>query len=455
MDLNIELLPDVDGYTAYTTRGCYGQDDLFAGTVGRFSDCADMCSDDVLCKSLVYERGGTYFCALSSTCVSSANTPDDSYVLYVKSADPFLLAVRGTPYDGYPTGGCLSHNELGAFPNTSVQDCEKKCSSNEDCISFEYAKDGTTCRLSSSCIYRDTMKNPDDPFYFYQNQKRTWSTYFDGYNNGGCTIPDLGVYNDVGDISECATKCLEDPKCLSFWYHKAQGQRKLQWTPDTIPGPWWDGYPDCSDDDPACPDPACKLSVCTLADTVERPGDPYFFFEKKVEYESRKLQDSDGGVDVATPFNCRAVVDFMKAKQDYPFFVDLDKKYRNDLGGVRFEPVETDDGTCKVKVTMPPDPHNVDPDEDVACEFEATVLELFEKHDTLAKLKKNHPNVFQWVNDIVPSLDTRCGTHKKPHKSKKAKSAKKAKKKRKSTKGDKDVMSKNNKPSKKNGDIFV
>ena len=180
----------------------------------------------------------------------------------------------------------------------------------------------------------------------------------------------------------------------------------------------------------------------------------------------RNLQG--GGTDVETPFSCEAVVEFMQEKQDFPFFADLKDKFSNELNTIQYVAVETNDGKCTVKITVPPNP-DPNPDEDLTCELETAVVELLEKHDTLAKLQVNHPKVFRWVTDIVPSLSDDCkvkhptnhpATHK-PHnhepssldKPDRAKSSKKKKGKgKKGGKGKKEdniVSSKNDKQNKK------
>eukprot|EP00494_Astrolonche_serrata_P025870 UN26131 len=67
----------------------------------------------------------------------------------------------------YNTGGCVGKNELGVFYIT-LDECREKCLADSQCLSFEVEKDNERCHLSSSCVYDQTAKDPQDSFCFYE-----------------------------------------------------------------------------------------------------------------------------------------------------------------------------------------------------------------------------------------------------------------------------------------------
>jgi len=76
-----------------------------------------------------------------------------------------------TGYNNYASGGCIGRNELGTY-FLSPNDCAYKCNQEPSCLSYEYKKGRyTRCQLSSSCIYDLTVKNPSNPFCFYEKQE--------------------------------------------------------------------------------------------------------------------------------------------------------------------------------------------------------------------------------------------------------------------------------------------
>ena len=237
------------------------------------------------------------------------------------------------------------------------------------------------------------------------------------YPTGGC-IGQNELFEGNLPFLDCADKCSADENCKSFEYEKK--------------GSW------CT-----------NSNSCTSS--IGDQNDKYDLFVKNEYVTSRRnLQ----GTEVETPFSCEAVVKFMQKKHDYPFFKGLRDEFSNDLNTIQYEAVNTDDGQCKVKITIPPHPDQ-NPDKDLTCELETTVLELLEKHDSLTKLQANHPKVFQWVTDIVPSLSEDCKvkhptnhpTTHEPSLDERSKSPKKKSKGKKRGKGTK--KSKNDKQNKK------
>ena len=71
-------------------------------------------------------------------------------------------------YIRHDTGGCLNRDELGSTTGGSAQDCADSCTADPSCVSFEYEKEGTECRRSTSCNgFSMTVNNPDDPYLWY------------------------------------------------------------------------------------------------------------------------------------------------------------------------------------------------------------------------------------------------------------------------------------------------
>ena len=50
---------------------------------------------------------------------------------------------------GLDTGG----NDIGSFPNSSIDDCETLCNTNQDCVGFVYSAASQTCWLKNSNMY--------------------------------------------------------------------------------------------------------------------------------------------------------------------------------------------------------------------------------------------------------------------------------------------------------------
>mmetsp|Transcript_12259 Transcript_12259/g.19827 ORF Transcript_12259/g.19827 Transcript_12259/m.19827 type:complete len:359 (-) Transcript_12259:135-1211(-) len=62
-----------------------------------------------------------------------------------------MVALQLPGYEVHATGGCTNRNELGSSDKANAALCAAACTSNTRCVSFEYPKSGTRCRLSSSC----------------------------------------------------------------------------------------------------------------------------------------------------------------------------------------------------------------------------------------------------------------------------------------------------------------
>ena len=179
------------------------------------------------------------------------------------------------------------------------------------------------------------------------------------------------------DVRGCADMCNADSSCKSFTYSK-------------------DGT-------------TCQLSYsCTYEDSQKDESSDFDFYEK-VQYDSSRVRQLQV-VMFDAPFDCTEVVNFIQEKAELkkPFFAELDNIYSNDLGSIRYEPHQTDDGNCKVQIIVPPDPDEDRNSTEFACEFERTASKLLEENDTLEKLKQEHPKVYKWVKRITPSLAHGC-----------------------------------------------
>ena len=77
------------------------------------------------------------------------------------------------PYNYYPTrystGGCADQNELSAPNKPVVEECVAACDTAPACVSFAYAKSGTSCVLSTSCDnFSLTVNQPGDEYMWYE-----------------------------------------------------------------------------------------------------------------------------------------------------------------------------------------------------------------------------------------------------------------------------------------------
>ena len=204
--------------------------------------------------------------------------------------------------------------------------------------------------------------------------------YLEGYTfhtTGGCFgTNELDSFNGV-DVRGCADMCNADSSCKSFTHSK-------------------DGT-------------ICQLLYsCTYEDSQKDESSDFDFYEK-VQYDSSRVRQLQV-VMFDAPFDCTEVVNFIQEKAELkkPFFAELDNIYSNDLGSIRYEPHQTDDGNCKVQIIVPPDPDEDRNSTEFACEFERTALKLLEENDTLENLKQEHPKVYKWVKRITPSLAHGC-----------------------------------------------
>ena len=69
-------------------------------------------------------------------------------------------------YIGYEHRGCAGMNELGVFAKQTVEECAEECDALANCVSFEYRQKTTSCQLSSSCSYDQTVISDTDWNYY-------------------------------------------------------------------------------------------------------------------------------------------------------------------------------------------------------------------------------------------------------------------------------------------------
>ena len=100
--------------------------------------------------------------------------------------------------------------------------CAKNCHESDSCISFNYDKKNKKCKLSSLCSLNDInlSNNNDFDLYFKVNEKpNTHLNNFNLYPKLKCSNPLLKLEPTSENRNECAKKCDEDPRCISFDYN--------------------------------------------------------------------------------------------------------------------------------------------------------------------------------------------------------------------------------------------
>ena len=134
-------------------------------------DVLDGNGNVVASRTLTGEPGEqTYAFAeqLVGTTVRISKTVESYQNLHLKEVEVYGPdpTPAGYSYSGF--GGCSGRNELGGTTGGSVQDCADGCDAEPTCVSFEYAKVGTTCQRSTTCDSLDlTVNDPTDPYGFY------------------------------------------------------------------------------------------------------------------------------------------------------------------------------------------------------------------------------------------------------------------------------------------------
>lgn len=113
-----------------------------------------------------------------------------------------------------------SHNNV-----TDCQlNCAKNCLNDNRCISFEYNRKTKSCSLSSACYDGNIDTNYSRDVYFKRGSVIPAIAQFNKRPNKKCNNStkinrNSKYYNQT--ITDCAKKCLDNPKCISF-EHKAQ-----------------------------------------------------------------------------------------------------------------------------------------------------------------------------------------------------------------------------------------
>ena len=113
-----------------------------------------------------------------------------------------------------------SHNNV-----TDCQlNCAKNCLNDNRCISFEYNRKTKSCSLSSACYDGNIETNYSRDVYFKRGSVIPAIAQFNKRPNKKCNNStkinrNSKYYNQT--ITDCAKKCLDNPKCISF-EHKAQ-----------------------------------------------------------------------------------------------------------------------------------------------------------------------------------------------------------------------------------------
>jgi len=154
----------INGYVSHDTGGCVGRNELGTFQFDTLTECVAKCNSKDSCASFEYKKSGTR-CALSTSCDRPSRTeknPNSSDYFYTRD-------IEG--YERFDSGGCISRNELGTKTKDTIAKCASWCDSKNDCVSFEYEKEGSTCRLSGSCSHwYQTVQNDDDNNYWYRRR---------------------------------------------------------------------------------------------------------------------------------------------------------------------------------------------------------------------------------------------------------------------------------------------
>ena len=137
-------------------------------------DVLDLNGDIVASRTLTGDAGAQTYVfnerpigssvRISKTVAGGAN-------LHAREVEVYGFATAQTQisgYDSYSTGGCAGRNELGQTTGGALQACADACNADLTCVSFEYAKTGTSCQRSTSCDHvSTTVNNLEDPMNFY------------------------------------------------------------------------------------------------------------------------------------------------------------------------------------------------------------------------------------------------------------------------------------------------
>ena len=112
----------------------------------------------------------------------------------------------------------LSGNAQG---EGAINICAHHCNLDDNCVSFNYDNKNKKCRLSSLCSLRNTVNDNDFDLYFKTTaDPNSPLTDFTLYTNKKCQKNSKKLSHNSRTLKECAEKCLDNPKCISFDYHK-------------------------------------------------------------------------------------------------------------------------------------------------------------------------------------------------------------------------------------------
>ena len=166
-------------------------------------------------------------------------------------------------YDKIPKKSCENRHILGEI-STSIGRCAKSCKKNKDCLSFSYNNKKGNCRLSSSCYNLNSKSDENYDTYVKQNIKLDDYplTKFNVYPNKKCKFP-TDMEKPIKNISviDCAKKCNEDDKCISYHLKKGSGYKG-----------------DCYLSE------KCFMGGCTTDDKVYNLFTKYHFNSKQAQY---------------------------------------------------------------------------------------------------------------------------------------------------------------------------
>ena len=119
---------------------------------------------------------------------------------------------------------CISTNldlSGSAQGEGAIDICAHHCNLDDNCVSFNYDNKNKKCRLSSLCSLRNTVNDNDFDLYFKTTaDPNSPLTDFTLYTNKKCQKNSKKLSHDSRTLKECAEKCLDNPKCISFDYNK-------------------------------------------------------------------------------------------------------------------------------------------------------------------------------------------------------------------------------------------
>lgn len=113
-----------------------------------------------------------------------------------------------------------------------ITDCQMNCANNclndPNCISFEYNNSTKSCSLSSSCYPGNITENDNSDIYFKKGSKIPPIAQFKKNPKKKCSASSRidGTRYINQNISQCAKRCIGNPKCISFEYKKKDGNNK-------------------------------------------------------------------------------------------------------------------------------------------------------------------------------------------------------------------------------------